>query len=112
MTMLTSPKALASIQITRVPENPLHVQPLCVRFEDQSVAACFFEKDGSFISETQLLPAANTKACHVPEDARRVPMPHIHPDDTLEKKCLEFKKAAASTYLRSLCNRYRRLFPE
>ena len=31
----------------------------------------------------------------------------------MRAKCLEFKKAAeASTYLRSLCNRYRRLFPE
>ena len=29
----------------------------------------------------------------------------------MRAKCLEFKKAAASTYLRSLCNRYRRLFP-
>ena len=30
----------------------------------------------------------------------------------MRAKCLEFKAAAeASTYLRSLCNRYRRLFP-
>lgn len=95
--------ALASMQLTRIPESPLHVQPLVVRFADQSVAACFFERDGTFLHSTQLLPATTDPkktSTHVPEEVLRIPIAHIHPDPSLIARCMELKQAnkPISTY--------------
>ena len=88
------PTALGSMQITRVKDNPLHVQPLCVRFRDDSVALCFFEKNGTFLHSTQLVaPAKHHQHSLVPDEVHRIPVPHIHPDDSLIEKVLELKAA-------------------
>ncbi len=86
------PNAFSSIQITRVKQNPLHVQPLCIRFRDQSVAVCFFEKDGTFSQSTQLVPP-RYPISHIPDEVHRIPVPHIHPEESLIEKVLELKNA-------------------
>ena len=101
------PTALASAQLTHVKDSPLHCQPVCVRFLDDSVGVCFFERDGKFTHMKEIMEGKgrgdhkattahyrnhsdfNTK---IPDEFHRIPMPHIHRDETLEDRMEQLKK--------------------
>ena len=86
------PRALASLQLTRMKDSPLHCQPVCVRFVDDSVGVCFFEQDGTYTHMKEMIPRGeNRRESLVPDEFERVPMPHIHRDETLVERMEELK---------------------
>ena len=75
-------KTLASLQLTRNPNNPLHAQPCIVSLEkdSESCAVVFFD-GGTLVSITQLTPSmqenvqpTNKMFLH---EARQIRIPHI-----------------------------------
>ena len=91
------PTALASMQLTHVKDSPLHCQPVCVRFLDGSVGVCFFERDGKFTHMKEIMEGhdhghGHSKATRIPNEFHRIPMPHIHRDETLVDRMEQLKK--------------------
>ena len=100
------PTALASMQLTHVKDSPLHCQPVCVRFLDDSVCVCYFERDGSFTHMKEIMEGhghdktsvkfRNHADLHakIPDEFQfhRIPMPHIHRDETLVDRMEQLKK--------------------
>ena len=101
------PDALAATQLTHVKDSPLHCQPVCVRFLDDSVGVCFFERDGKFTHMKEIIEGhghGHEKAttvnyrnhsdlnAKIPDEFHRIPMPHIHRDETLVDRMEQLKK--------------------
>ncbi len=87
------PHALASLQLTRMKDSPLHCQPVCVRFLDESVGVCFFERDGTYTHMKEIIGRGdNKKHAMIPDEFERISMPHIHRDETLVERMSQLKK--------------------
>jgi len=97
------PNALAAMQLTHVKDSPLHCQPVCVRFLDDSVGVCFFERDGTFTHMKEIMEGqghghSGSKATKIPDEFHRIPMHHIHRDETLVDRMEQLKKLHKDIY--------------
>jgi hypothetical protein len=94
---ISAPRALASLQLTHMKDSPLHSQPILVRFLNNSVGVCFFERDGTYTHTKEIIRGdsggSDKKSSLVPDEFERVPIPHIHRDESLVERLEKLKKA-------------------